>query len=114
MVKKYNPHLMIIFLAFMMHAPVWSGWVDFYSGDGSDLIPYIYGVKLFLYQTFQSLGEIPLWNPYLLFGQPVVGNIQYALFYPLNILFLFISFFNALWIHHVTHMIIAGLDFAPS
>jgi len=92
-----------------MNAPIWLGVVDFYSGDGSDLVPYVYGAKLFLYQTFQDLGEIPLWNPYFLFGQPIVGNIQYGLFYPLNILFLFLPFFKALWLYHVTHMIIAGI-----
>jgi len=85
------------------------GWVDFYSGDGSDLIPYVYGTKLFIYQTFQDLGEIPLWNPHLLFGQPIVGNMQYGLFYPLNILFLYLSFFKALWLYQVIHMIVAGL-----
>lgn len=107
--QKYFPFLIIILLPVILFAPVWMGFVDFYSGDASDLIPYIYGIKQFLYQTFQELGGISLWNPYLFFGQPAVGNIQYSLFYPLNIFFLFIPFFKALWIYQVLHLIIAGL-----
>ncbi|MGD9041323.1 MAG: hypothetical protein PVH82_16915, partial [Desulfobacteraceae bacterium] len=70
---------------------------------------YFYGSKLLLYNSFQQHGEIPLWNPYIMFGQPVVGNIQYALFYPLNFLFLLLPFFKALWIYQAIHMAIAGL-----
>ena len=109
MLKKHYPILILLFLPVVIHAPIFLGRVDFYSGDGSDLIPYVYGSKLFLYQTFQELGEIPLWNPYFLFGQPIVGNIQYSLFYPLNGLFLFLPFFKALWLYQVSHMIIAGI-----
>ncbi|MFC1838823.1 hypothetical protein ACFL1N_04525, partial [Thermodesulfobacteriota bacterium] len=107
--RKHYHIFVIILLPLILHAPIWMGFIDFYSGDGSDLIPYVYGTKLFLYDTFQSIGEVPLWNPYLLFGQPIVGNPQYGLFYPLNILFLCVSFFRALWLYQVIHMMIAGL-----
>jgi hypothetical protein len=109
LLKKYYPFLIIISLSAILFCPIWLGIIDFYSGDGSDLIPYIYGSKLLLYQTFQEVREIPLWNPYIMFGQPIVGNLQFALFYPLNIVFLLLSFFNALWVYQAIHMAIAGL-----
>ena len=109
LLKKHYPILIIIFLSVILFSPIWLGVIDFYSGDGSDLIPYIYGSKLLLYQTFQEFREIPLWNPYIMFGQPIVGNLQFALFYPLNVVFLFLSFFNALWVYQAMHMAIAGL-----
>jgi len=109
LLKKHYPVLIIISISVILFSPVWLGLIDFYSGDGSDLIPHIYGSKLLLYQTFQEFREIPLWNPYIMFGQPTVGNIQFALFYPLNFLFLFLSFFNALWVYQAIHMAIAGL-----
>lgn len=108
MFKRHYPILIIILLSFIIHSPIWLGFVDFYSGDGSDL-PYVYASKMLQYKTFQNLGEIPLWNPYIMFGQPVVGNIQYSLFYPLNLIFSLIPFFKALWIHQAIHMMIAGL-----
>ena len=107
--KKYYPHLVITSLALILQVPIWLGYTDFYSGRGSDLIPYIYGTKRLMYDTFQTLGEIPLWNPYFMFGQPIVGNVQYNIFYPLNILFFVFPFFTALWIHQLIHMILAGI-----
>jgi hypothetical protein len=109
MLKKIYPFFIIPSLSLAMHFPIWLGLTDFYSGDGSDLIPYFYGTKLFIYQSFHELGEIPLWNPYIMFGQPIVGNIQYALFYPLNYIFLILPFFKALWIYQTIHITIAGL-----
>ena len=109
MLKKSSPYILICVLPFLLHAPIWLGCTDFFSGDGSDLIPYFYASKLLQHHTWQTCGEIPLWNPYFFFGQPAVGNIQNALFYPLNLLFMLVSFFNALWVYQVLHMVSAGL-----
>lgn len=40
--------------------------------------------------AFSSLlrGELPLWNPYNFSGQPFIGAMQSAVFYPLNLIFL--------------------------
>jgi hypothetical protein len=35
-------------------------------------------------KSMQSTGKIPLWNPYILAGQPLVANSQPSLFYPPN------------------------------
>jgi len=40
--------------------------------------------------------QLPLWNPYVLSGSPLLGNFQSAVFSPLNILF-FIMPFNLAW-----------------
>jgi len=40
--------------------------------------------------------QLPLWNPYVLSGSPLLANFQSAAFYPLNILF-FILPFNLSW-----------------
>ncbi len=37
-------------------------------------------------------GQIPLWNPYNFSGYPLLANIQSAVFYPLNLVFLIPSF----------------------
>jgi len=41
-------------------------------------------------------GELPLWNPYTHAGTPLLANLQSAVFYPLNILFLLLPF-NLAW-----------------
>ncbi len=37
-------------------------------------------------------GELPLWNSYSMAGYPLLGNLQSAVFYPLNIIFLLLPF----------------------
>ncbi len=99
---------MFILLPLLFHAPVWLGLVDFYTGEASDLVPYVYGLKSLIFNSLHQSGELPLWNPYIMLGQPSVGNIQYALFYPPGLLFAFLSFFRAIWVGQVVHMAIAG------
>ncbi|MGE5303904.1 MAG: YfhO family protein [Alphaproteobacteria bacterium] len=36
-------------------------------------------------------GEIPLWNPFIYSGTPYLAGVQSALFYPLNVLYLFVG-----------------------
>lgn len=103
------PAFFLLLIALALHAPIWSGRVDFYSGPASDLVPYVQGLKTFQYRTLHRCGELPLWNPHLLFGQPVVGNIQHALFYPLNALFWVFPFFTAVWVSQALHMALAGV-----
>jgi hypothetical protein len=64
---------------------------DFERPQNPLLSDHIYQFYVWHYlaaQAMQSEGKIPLWNPYLLSGQPIMANAQPALFYPPN-LFLF-------------------------
>lgn len=107
-IAKLYPFLFFFLIPIAIHLPILTTDADFFSGDASDLIPFIYGTKLLQYNTFQELLEIPFWNPHLFLGQPIVGNIQYTLFYPLNFLFLLFPFFTALLICQSLHMTIGG------
>ncbi len=42
-------------------------------------------------------GRLPLWNPYSGVGVPLLANLQSAIFYPLNILYLLPIHFYTLW-----------------
>jgi hypothetical protein len=50
----------------------------------SDHIQQFYVWHYLAAETMQSTGKIPLWNPYMLAGQPLVANAQPALYYPIN------------------------------
>lgn len=77
-------------------------WRDLYAGDYPRGIPF----KNFLItdpvrqqipwrkvavDQWKS-GKIPVWNPFNFAGTPLAANIQAAVFYPLNLLFLLFSF----------------------
>ena len=54
-------------------------------------------------------GIIPLWNPYSYSGQPFLANLQSALFYPPNLIFLIMSLPAAFTWGVVLHLFLAGL-----
>jgi hypothetical protein len=54
---------------------------------------------LYYFMPFRELaasavqsGEVPLWNPYLFCGNPLMANMQSAVFYPLNIFYYLMPF----------------------
>ncbi|NJN93454.1 MAG: hypothetical protein HC875_04860 [Anaerolineales bacterium] len=54
-------------------------------------------------------GEWPLWNPLLGNGTPLLANLQSAVFYPLNLLYLLLPVENGLTVSVVLHLALAGL-----
>ena len=56
-----------------------AGWV---IADG-DLATYFYPYWVAVSRSLRS-GQLPLWNPYLFAGVPLLANSQAGVFYPLN------------------------------
>jgi hypothetical protein len=85
--------------------------------------PFIFGGKVLFWGTpllqfypwrelaVQMLrsGQLPLWNPYLGNGTPLAANLQSAIFYPLNALYLIIPVRWAMGYTAVLHVLLAGL-----
>lgn len=60
--------------------------VPFKNGLISDVIAQLYPWRLLASNQWQA-GDVPLWNPYILGGLPLAGNVQTAVFYPVNFVF---------------------------
>ena len=54
-----------------------------------------------------SRGELPLWNPFLLGGQPYLGNIASSVLYPTNALFFVLPPLQAFNINIVLHFLLS-------
>ncbi len=54
-------------------------------------------------------GAVPLWNHYLGNGAPLVANLQSAVFYPLNLIYLLVPVERAMGYSVVMHVALAGL-----
>lgn len=65
------------------------------KAQGIDVIKELYPWKFFAVNMLKS-GQVPLWNPYNFSGNPLMANFQSGSFYPLNFLFLILSF-NSAW-----------------
>ncbi len=55
-----------------------------------DVLRQIYPWKNLVIQNLKNF-QIPLWNPYNFSGAPLLANFQSSVFYPLNIIYLFVS-----------------------
>jgi len=54
-------------------------------------------------------GEWPLWNPLLGNGAPLLANLQSAVFYPPNLLYLLLPIEHGLTVSVILHLALAGL-----
>ncbi len=79
------------------NTPVWQGEapkVEYYKADNyllSDQINQFYIWHYIAHSSMNGFGVIPLWNPYIFAGQPLVANSQSALFYPPNLMLFFLD-----------------------
>ncbi|MBN1967098.1 MAG: YfhO family protein, partial [Anaerolineae bacterium] len=78
---------------------------------GGDLASFIYPVYTFAARWLKQ-GVVPLWNPHLYMGMPFAADNQSGLFYPLNLLFFFLTStlsYDAVELMAVSHVFLAGL-----
>jgi hypothetical protein len=59
--------------------------------------------------TVLGKGKLPLWNPYLFCGYPFAASWQSAVFYPLNLAFLFFPIYLSLNYSFTLHIFLSGL-----
>ncbi len=74
----------------------------------SDLILENYAWKSFIRQSLAA-GQIPLWNPYILTGQPFLANGQHSALYPFSLLFYLLPLAKAYGWFTVSQLWLAGL-----
>jgi O-antigen/teichoic acid export membrane protein len=74
----------------------------------SDLILENYVWKHFIVEALQSR-QIPLWNPYILSGQPFLAAGQHSALYPLSLLFYIVPLVKAYGYYTVLQLLLAGL-----
>ncbi|HZZ43995.1 MAG TPA: hypothetical protein VFE58_13755 [Tepidisphaeraceae bacterium] len=61
--------------------------VKMVSSPGLDMSSYGFGMREFGFGSIRT-GHFPFWNPHVFSGTPFAANIQSALFYPLNAVYL--------------------------
>jgi len=73
-----------------------------------DVAEVFYPNRVFVHRAFAA-GQFPLWNPYILTGQPAAADPVMALFYPTTHLFGHFSAARAVNFEILLHLIIAAL-----
>ncbi len=72
----------------------------------SDVVVVVLPVKIFAMELLRDF-QIPLWNPYILNGSPLLANIQSAVFYPFNILYFIFDYATAFNIYIISQLLLA-------
>ncbi len=73
-----------------------------------DAFVYFYPLRQYAAESLLQ-GRFPLWNPYLFLGSPFFANVQTAVLYPLNALFLYLPIPYAYTASLLGHLLLAGL-----
>ena len=74
----------------------------------SDLVLEYYPRRLLATQMLRQ-GQLPLWNPTILSGTPLLADGYSSLFYPLSMLFVVLPVAQAFGWYALVHLVIAGL-----
>lgn len=87
-------------------------WPDFPLGVPykefilADVVRQTYPFRQLAMEQFKQ-GIFPVWNPYIMTGTPLLANLQSAVWYPLNIIYLFVPFLTGWIIQVISQVIIA-------
>ncbi len=75
----YLPYLLMVLGVLFLYRRLVAGW----GLAGGDLQTYFFPYWTAAARALQA-GQLPLWNPYLFVGAPLLANSQAGVFYPLN------------------------------
>lgn len=75
---------------------------------GTDMLPMGYAMRKVVVDYWRQNGRLPLWDPYILCGLPVVDAMHGDLFYPASLFYLFMPLHKAIGFKMVLHVGIAG------
>ncbi|MCB4790766.1 MAG: YfhO family protein [Elusimicrobia bacterium] len=78
------------------------------AGNYGDIYLHYYPLKHLVAENIIS-GKIPLWNPYIFAGQPLLANPQSAVLYPFSIIFYMLPIHLAFNYFIVLHFFLAGI-----
>ena len=86
----------------------WKGAIGRVLLAPSDALLYFFPVRVLTARLLRS-GVLPLWNPFIFSGVPYLGEIQTAVLYPFNVLFLVLPPLWAMNLQMITTYSIAAL-----
>lgn len=89
--KKYKHFIILLFFALLLFWKVllFPNYIIF--SPHSDIIEQSSYWNYLVSYTYNNYGDLPLWNPYTFSGYYYAGNLFSNMFYPINLVLLFIS-----------------------
>ncbi len=103
------PDKMLAPLDLVMAIPPWATihFSNVYNSLSSDKVLYIHPIKVLVAKAWHS--GIPLWEPHILSGYPIIGNAQAGIFYPGILPYILLPGADASDLVALFHLVMAGL-----
>lgn len=103
-----GPLMLLLLVIGMLHRALFSGGSVLVSLQQADLHYEYIPWRLFSIGEFKK-GHFPLWNPHVFCGQPFFAEMQSALCYPVNWIYILLSPANAINIEATINIYLAAL-----
>jgi hypothetical protein len=107
-VRKPGPRAAVIGVLAALVAFFYRGLFQGLVIGDYDAFVYFYPLREYAARVLRE-GHFPLWNPYLFMGSPFFANVQTAVLYPLNLLFLILPTPYAFSASVVVHVMLAAV-----
>ena len=101
--REFAPYLALLVFCLALLWPLVRGRALYWG----DLIVYFEPMADYARHELRQ-GRVPLWNPYVLGGQPYLGNPQMGVFYPATLLLLVLPSWAALSVALFVHLWLCG------
>ena len=89
--KKYKHFIILLFFSLLLFWKVLLHPNYILFSPLSDIIEQASYWSYLVSYTYNNYGELPLWNPYTFSGYYYAGNLFSNMFYPINLVLLFIN-----------------------
>lgn len=106
--NKYFPFLVIFLATLVFFLPIFIN-PKLFVDRNNDLQEFFWPIYYFVKEQIIKNHQIPFWNNMILSGTPLLPDPQAPIFYPLNIIFLFLPINTAFIISFILHSFIGGI-----
>lgn len=99
----------ILLYIVLSHVFFWKYLIPGNFGFGTDTLNQSYPIQIMSMRAIAENGSIPLWNPYIFSGMPLMASFSFHILYPLNWIFFVMPTEFAMNYQYVIHTSLMGI-----
>jgi len=100
-----------VFYAILAHIFFYKFFVPGQMVFGTDTLNQSYPIQVMGMREIFENRAVPLWNPYIMSGMPLLASFSFHIFYPLSWIYFFMSTEFAMGYQYVLHFTLMGIFF---
>lgn len=101
----------ILLYIVLAHVFYWKFLIPGNFGFGTDTLSGSYPIQVMGMRAIAENGSLPLWNPYIFSGMPLMASFSFHILYPLNWIYFFMPTIFALGYQFIMHTALMGIFF---